>query len=124
MCLLPGLGAILPSSHQSADVQFGNLSLFSLHLLQQHILLQQCVQSLFHGKYRYNAIVGLPFGGSNMGGSAPPLEVATPAVLPQPPQRSDMGHHEAGNLAVFLNSRGEVTAYSATGRKLWQVWVP
>ncbi len=56
-----------------------------------------------------------------MGGSVPPLEVATPAVLPQPPQRSDMGHHEAGNLAVFLNSRGEVTAYSATGRKLWQV---
>ena len=59
-----------------------------------------------------------------MGGSVPPLEVATPAVLPQPPQRSDMGHHEAGNLAVFLNSRGEVTAYSATGRKLWQVRVP
>jgi hypothetical protein len=58
-----------------------------------------------------------------MGGSVPPLEVATPAVLPQPPQRSDMGHHEAGNLAVFLNSRGEVTAYSAAGRKLWQVWV-
>lgn len=79
---------------------------------------------LLHGKHRYSAIVGLPFGGSNMGGSVPPLEVATPAVLPQPPQRSDMGHHEAGNLAVFLNSRGEVTAYSATGRKLWQVRVP
>ncbi|DBA75927.1 TPA: hypothetical protein ACH3X2_008986 [Trebouxia sp. C0005] len=76
---------------------------------------------LFNGSIcRYSAIVGLPFGGSNMGGSVPPLEVATPAVLPQPPQRSDMGHHEAGNLAVFLNSRGEVTAYSATGRKLWQ----
>ena len=35
-----------------------------------------------------------------------------------------MGHHEAGNLAVFLNNRGEVTAYSATGHKLWQVPLP
>lgn len=35
-----------------------------------------------------------------------------------------MGHHETGNLAVFLNNRGEVTAYSATGHKLWQVPLP
>ena len=54
----------------------------------------------------------------------PPLEVATPAILPQPPQKSSMGHHEAGNLAVFLNNRGEVTAYSPTGHKLWQVPLP
>lgn len=49
------------------------------------------------------------------------LEVATPAVLPQAPSRNHMGHHQPGNLAVFLNSRGEVTAYDSSGTKQWQV---
>lgn len=69
-------------------------------------------------------MAGLPFGGANMGTSIPPLEVATPAVLPQPPKKSDMGHHQTGDLAVFLNSRGEVTAYSSSGQKMWQVQLP
>ena len=73
---------------------------------------------------RYNTVAGLPFGGANMGTSIPPLEVATPAVLPQPPKKSDMGHHQTGDLAVFLNSRGEVTAYSSSGQKMWQVQLP
>ena len=60
----------------------------------------------------------MPFGGVG-GGSAPPLEVTTPAALPLPP--SGRGDDGPKALAVFLNSRGEVTAYDARGHKHWQV---
>ena len=60
----------------------------------------------------------MPFGGVG-GGSATPLEVATPAALPLPP--SGRGDDSPKALAVFLNSRGEVTAYDAKGHKHWQV---
>ena len=60
----------------------------------------------------------MPFGGVG-GGSAPPLEVATPAALPLPP--SSRGDNSPKALAVFLNSRGEVTAYDARGHRHWQV---
>lgn len=69
---------------------------------------------------RYNPVAGFPFGGGSWRNSQPPLEVAHPAVLPQAPQRGLQGHHDTGNLAVFLNNRGEVTAYTSSGHKLWQ----
>ena len=69
---------------------------------------------------RYNPVANFAFGGASWGKSKAPLEVATPAVLPQPPQKGREGHHETGNLAVFLNNRGEVTAYTSSGHKLWQ----
>ena len=70
---------------------------------------------------RYNPVAGFQFGGaSTWRNSQPPLEVAPPAVLPQPPQKGPAGHHETGNLAVFLNNRGDVTAYTSSGHKLWQ----
>lgn len=69
---------------------------------------------------RYNLAAGFQFGGMSRRNSQPPLEVAPPAVLPRPPQKRREGHHESGNLAVFLNNRGEVTAYTSSGHKLWQ----
>eukprot|EP00887_Chlorella_sp_A99_P007059 scaffold2.g7059.t1 len=47
-----------------------------------------------------------------------PVEVAPPVVLPIPGQHGKYRGHKA--LAVFLNSRGELTAYSANGKLLWQ----
>ena len=70
---------------------------------------------------RYNPVASFPFGGGSWRNPQAPLEVATPAVLPQTPQKGLEGHHETGNLAVFLNNRGEVTAYTSSGHKLWQV---
>ena len=70
--------------------------------------------------YRYNPVASFPFGGGSWGNSQAPLEVATPAVLPQPPLKGLEGHHKTGNLAMFLNNRGEVTAYTSSGHKLWQ----
>jgi hypothetical protein len=49
----------------------------------------------------------------------PMLQVAPPAFLPVPGPR---GLYQQGHgLAIFLNSRGEVTAYSAHGEHIWQV---
>ncbi|KAL3153753.1 hypothetical protein ABBQ32_013344 [Trebouxia sp. C0010 RCD-2024] len=64
---------------------------------------------LFNGSIcRYNPVAGFQFGGaSSWRNSQPPLEVAPPAVLPQSPQKGLEGHHETGNLAVFLNNRGD-----------------
>lgn len=47
------------------------------------------------------------------------LQVATPAVLPLP---GPHGHYKRGyGLVLFLNSRGEVTAYHPYGERAWQV---
>ena len=47
------------------------------------------------------------------------LQVVSPVVLPIP---GPGGHYRQGlGLAVFLNSRGEVTAYHASGELAWQV---
>jgi len=47
------------------------------------------------------------------------LEVAPPALLPAPGAR---GHiRRSRGQAVFMNSRGEVTAYSPHGQLAWQV---
>ena len=51
------------------------------------------------------------------------LQVAQPIMLPIPGQR---GHYRIGKvgqkgIAVFLNSRGDLTAYDAQGGMLWQV---
>lgn len=67
---------------------------------------------------RYNPLAGMPFGGLG-GGSPPLLEVATPAALPI--SSAGRGDSSPKALAVFLNSRGEVTAYDARGHKHWQV---
>ena len=46
-------------------------------------------------------------------------QAAPPTVLPIPGPR---GHYRHGlGLAVFLNSRGDVTAYRASGYQAWQV---
>lgn len=51
-----------------------------------------------------------------------PVEVAPPIVLPIPGHR---GHYlKPVNLAVFLNSRGEVSAYDERGHLMWQVRAP
>ncbi|BDA41145.1 hypothetical protein COCOBI_01-8000 [Coccomyxa sp. Obi] len=51
-------------------------------------------------------------------GGVVPLEVAPPAFLPVPGPR---GLYQQGHgIAVFLNSRGEVTAYNSHGQRLWQ----
>lgn len=45
--------------------------------------------------------------------------MATPAVLPLP---GPHGHYKRGyGLVLFLNSRGEVTAYYPYGERAWQV---
>lgn len=47
------------------------------------------------------------------------VQVAPPAFLPVPGPR---GLYQQGHgIAAFLNSRGEVTAYSPHGERLWQV---
>ena len=49
------------------------------------------------------------------------LQVATPAVLPLP---GPYGLYKRGyGLVLFLNSRGEVTAYHPYGERAWQVRV-
>jgi hypothetical protein len=60
------------------------------------------------------------FGFGDSGGfGTPDLEVATPVMLPI----AGAHKHVRGNrgYAVFLNSRGEVTAYDYYGVKAWQV---
>lgn len=49
-----------------------------------------------------------------------PVDVATPVLLPVPGRRGKY-RRGGGNLAVFLNSRGEVTSYDGQGHKVWQV---
>ena len=50
------------------------------------------------------------------------LQIAPPAVLPVPGR---YGHYRRGaGLAVFLNSRGEITAFDSTGAPYWQVGAP
>ena len=47
------------------------------------------------------------------------LQVAAPAVLPLP---GPHGHYKRGyGLVLFLNSRGEATAYHPFGERAWQV---
>lgn len=47
------------------------------------------------------------------------LQVAPPAFLPVP---GSLGLYQHGHgLTVFLNSRGEVTAYGPHGGQIWQV---
>ena len=47
------------------------------------------------------------------------LQVAPPAFLPVP---GTLGLYQQGHgLTVFLNSRGEVTAYDPHGEQMWQV---
>ena len=47
------------------------------------------------------------------------VQVAPPAFLPLPGPR---GWHQRGRgLVLFLNSRGELTAFSPHGQRLWQV---
>lgn len=46
-------------------------------------------------------------------------QVAPPAFLPVP---GSLGLYQQGHgLTVFLNSRGEVTAYHPSGVQMWQV---
>ena len=47
------------------------------------------------------------------------LEVAPPALLPVPGPHGKV--RRSRGYAVFLNSRGEVTAYNPRGRLEWQV---
>ena len=47
------------------------------------------------------------------------VQVVPPVFLPV---RGEKGHYHHGlGMAVFLNSRGEVTAYHPTGDQAWQV---
>ena len=47
------------------------------------------------------------------------LQIAPPAVLPVPGR---YGHYRrGGGLAVFLNSRGEITTFDSAGAPYWQV---
>lgn len=78
--------------------------------------LQRCES--IHYCCRYNPLAGMPFGGLGVS-KATPLEVATPTALPLLP--SGRGDDSPKALAVFLNSRGEVTAYDAKGHQHWQV---
>jgi len=49
-------------------------------------------------------------------------QVATPALLPLP---GPHGHYRRGyGLVLFLNSRGEVTAYHPYGERAWQARAP
>jgi hypothetical protein len=50
------------------------------------------------------------------------VQVATPALLPLP---GPHGHYRRGyGLVLFLNSRGEVTAYHPYGERAWQARAP
>ena len=52
----------------------------------------------------------------------PVLQVAPPAFLPVP---GSLGLYQQGHgLSVFLNSRGEVSAYDPHGEQVWQVCSP
>jgi hypothetical protein len=54
------------------------------------------------------------------------LQVAPPIVLPMPGKqgRYRVGKVGQKGIAVFLNSRGEMTAYDPQGEMLWQVRQP
>lgn len=52
-----------------------------------------------------------------------PLETAVPVALPAATRSGRYAqnqHHHMTSLAVFLNSRGELTAYDARGGRRWQ----
>ena len=47
------------------------------------------------------------------------MQIAPPAFLPVP---GSLGLYQQGHgLTVFLNSRGEATAYDPHGEQMWQV---
>ncbi|KAK9806239.1 hypothetical protein WJX72_006852 [[Myrmecia] bisecta] len=78
-------------------------------------------EPLFNGSIcRYASSFGHgALGGRNYQEMLAPVEVAPPAFLPTPGKH---GHiWRSHGLAVFLNSRGEVTAYDPHGTKMWQV---
>ena len=50
------------------------------------------------------------------------MQIAPPAFLPVP---GSLGLYQQGHgLTVFLNSRGEATAYDPHGEQMWQVSLP
>ena len=52
----------------------------------------------------------------------PAVQIAPPAFLPVP---GSLGLYQQGHgLTVFLNSRGEATAYDPHGEQMWQVSLP
>lgn len=54
------------------------------------------------------------------------MQVAPPIVLPLPGRHGQFHGSDLRRkgLAVFLNSRGEITAYGSTGQLHWQVYTP
>ncbi|GAB4815172.1 hypothetical protein N2152v2_002218 [Parachlorella kessleri] len=75
----------------------------------------------------FNGSVCRPFGrGLSRSAEIGEVEVAQPIMLPIPGQR---GHYRIGKvgqkgIAVFLNSRGDLTGYDAQGEMLWQASTP
>jgi hypothetical protein len=72
----------------------------------------------------FNGTICRAFYGLRMRHRVGPVEVAPPVMLPVPGRRG--GYRPSGigqrGMAVFLNSRGELTAYSHGGELLWQVF--
>ncbi|KAL4452779.1 hypothetical protein ABPG75_008441 [Micractinium tetrahymenae] len=94
-----------------------------------HKRLTYCYMSVMSGVPArlnlFNGTICRPFRRNFMRGDGPPeVLVAPPIFLPQPGKH---GHYRAGvgqkGLAVFLNSLGELTAYSSEGDMEWQHYV-
>lgn len=69
----------------------------------------------------FNGTICRQFRGSlDLSESAGHVEVAPPVMLPVPNKYGQYTGVRQKGLAVFLNSRGELTAYNWKGNRLWQ----